>query len=193
MTTPNPSRSVSPEPTKGETFTYVHATSDDRAEDGIWRAIDRRIGYGYSGVSGARELEENEDIRAAIRAVRASEQSAYIPLVEAAEAAKDGAYSERNKTVVALAHMARLAGCRVGVREHDPADVDWDDDWRAILIIDLPTGQASWHFHDSERPMLASFGPYPDEWDGHSTDEKYARLAALVQVPGQQQADTNHG
>lgn len=105
-------------------------------------------------------------------------------LVEAAEAAKNGAYSERNKTVVALAHMARLAGCRVGIREHNPADEGWDDDWRAILMIDLPTGQASWHFHDSERPMLAEFGPYPDEWDGHTTDEKYDRLAALRGLPG---------
>lgn len=92
---------------------------------------------------------------------------------------KDGAYSERNQTVVALAHMARLAGYRVGVREHDLSDTEWGDDWRAILMIELPTGQASWHFHDSERPMLAPFPPYPDEWDGHTTAEKYARLRAL--------------
>lgn len=90
---------------------------------------------------------------------------------------KDGAYSERNQTVIALAHMARMGGCRVGVREHEGED--WDDDWRAILFIDLPTGQASWHFHDSERPLLAAFPAYPDEWDGHTTNEKYDRLRAL--------------
>lgn len=107
---------------------------------------------------------------------------------EGLEEAKDGAYAERNKTVIALAHMARLAGYRVGTHEHEGED--WEDDWRAILMIDLPTGQASWHFHDSERPLLAGFAPYPDEWDGHTTDEKYARLAALAAAPGDVPAPT---
>lgn len=116
---------------------------------------------------------------------RADERRVAEECIAALKAQKDGAYSERNKTVIALAWMALRAGCRVGTREHEG---EWDDDWRAILMVDLPTGQASWHFHDSERPLLAGFPAYPDEWDGHTTDEKYERMRALSK-PAQEAQD----
>lgn len=47
------------------------------------------------------------------------------------------------------------------------------------VFIDLPTGQVSWHVHDSELALF-DFLPTSDQrcWDGHSTDEKYERLLA---------------
>lgn len=47
------------------------------------------------------------------------------------------------------------------------------------MFIDLPTGQVSWHVHDSELALF-DFLPTSDQrcWDGHSTDEKYERLLA---------------
>lgn len=94
--------------------------------------------------------------------------------VAALRAQKDNAYDERNKCVVAMARMAHALGCDVGVGRH--VGDDWEDDWRSILFIDLPTGQVSWHFHDSELELLADLPRYVAPWDGHSTSEKYHRL-----------------
>jgi hypothetical protein len=88
---------------------------------------------------------------------------------------KDGAYSERDQLVAALSRLFPAS-----LERHYPEDDDWDDDWRWVVFIDLPTGQASWHIHDSELPMfdhlLRKAGRV---WDGHSTEEKYKRLAAM--------------
>lgn len=91
-------------------------------------------------------------------------------------AQKDGAYAERNKVLVLLAATATQLGWRVGVGRHPESDTKWEKDWRTILFIDLPTGQASWHFHDSEAHLLSGFPEYPDRWDGHTTEEKYERV-----------------
>jgi hypothetical protein len=53
----------------------------------------------------------------------------------------------------------------------------WDEAWHGCIYIDLPTGQASWHFHDSEAHLFAHLPPYDGEWDGHTTEEKYERMA----------------
>lgn len=89
------------------------------------------------------------------------------------EGAKDGAYSERNMLV------ALLSSCFPSqLQRHPDADETWEDDWRWIVFVELPAGQASWHIHDSE---LKQFGhlrrDLPEiEWDGHTNDEKYARV-----------------
>lgn len=99
-------------------------------------------------------------------------------------AAKDGAYNERDRCVAALAWCSYKLGWRVGVGQHDPNDANWDTDWRTIVFIDFPTGQASWHIHDSEVPLVAGLPAYEGTWDGHSTPEKYARLERLAATKG---------
>lgn len=98
---------------------------------------------------------------------------------EVLERQKNGAYSERNQLVAALSKMFPAS-----LERHPEEDKAWDDDWRWIVFIDLPTGQASWHIHDSE---LAMFDHLPRHigrtWDGHTTDEKYARLASMTPMP----------
>jgi hypothetical protein len=84
----------------------------------------------------------------------------------------DDVYDERNKVVLAFAHMAELMGWDVG-QVVDPAEPDWP-----VLIIDTPAGQVSWHFKREDMP--ASMPPSPEPWDGHDTPEKYARLDRLV-------------
>jgi hypothetical protein len=96
--------------------------------------------------------------------------------LEKLEKAKDGAYRERNQLAAALARAAIAMGFRAGVGEHPEGDKEWEPDWRTILFIDLPTGQLSWHFHDSEWPLLAGLPRYRGDYDGHSTAEKYRRL-----------------
>lgn len=96
------------------------------------------------------------------------------------EAQKDAAYAERNQCVAALARLALRLGWRAGTASHPAEDTAWEPDWRTLVFMDLPTGQVSWHLHDREAPLLEGLPRYGGPWDGHSTDEKYARLAALA-------------
>lgn len=89
----------------------------------------------------------------------------------AAKSEKDIAYRERNLMVRALASLYPSGIRRTAIE-------GWSDDWQGCVYIDLPTGQASWHYHDSEAAMFADLPPYTKPWDGHSTPEKYERLVA---------------
>ena len=94
--------------------------------------------------------------------------------IESLRAQKDAAYQERDMLVAALSKEFDAHLCR-----HPDEDADWDNDWRWIVCVHLPTGQATWHIHDSELSMFAHLRRGENHWDGHSTDEKYRRLAAL--------------
>lgn len=89
------------------------------------------------------------------------------------EARKDAAYLERNQVVAALAKAFPSGVGRTAIE-------GWSEDWHGCVYIDLPTGQASWHFHDSQAYLFADLPPYTGTWDGHDTPEKYCRLAALT-------------
>jgi hypothetical protein len=89
---------------------------------------------------------------------------------------KDDAYLERNKCVVLIVKMALALGLKAGVAQHDPNDKEWEDDWRTVVYIDLPSGQISWHFHDSQKNLLGRLPLYEGLWDGHSTELKYERV-----------------
>jgi len=88
---------------------------------------------------------------------------------------KDAAYSERNKLVAALSKLLPAH-----IERHPKEDLSWEDDWRWIVFIQAPSGQMSWHIHDSE---LLRFGHLKakrgNSWDGHTTEEKYRRLSNL--------------
>lgn len=99
-----------------------------------------------------------------------------------ARAAKDTAYRERNTVLALLARAALALGWRVGTGEHPAEDDSWEPDWRALLFIDTPEGQCSWHFHDSERHLLSGLPRYTDAWDGHTTEEKHQRVEAAMRA-----------
>lgn len=88
------------------------------------------------------------------------------------EKSKDAAYAERNKLVVLLSKLFPA-----GLKE-TPIE-GWDPAWFWCVYIDLPTGQASWHIRKSELPMFSHLKLYKGEWDGHSTEEKYKRIAKI--------------
>ena len=93
------------------------------------------------------------------------------------KAEKDGAYSERNKLVSAL---SKIYPSVIGRHRGD----GWDDDWRNVVYINIPVDgeaqQISWHIHNSELPLFSHLQINEDvAWDGHSTEEKYERLAKL--------------
>lgn len=93
---------------------------------------------------------------------------------------KDIAYSERNKLVCALSKLFPAT------LERHPDNEPWEDDWRWIVYINLPAGQASWHIHDSQIKMFNHLERLVGTvFDGHSTDEKYRRLEALAKIKGE--------
>lgn len=92
------------------------------------------------------------------------------------EARKDAAYLERNQCVALIARMALAMGHRAGVAR--TAIEGWSDDWHGCVYIDLPTGQVSWHFHDSQAYLFDGLPAYAGAWDGHDTPEKYRRVEA---------------
>jgi hypothetical protein len=111
--------------------------------------------------------------------------AARIELAQA-HRAKDSAYTERNRLVHALCSIAQLLGWRCGMRVdegegRDPA-------WQTVVMIDLPTGQVSWHIHESEVAAFKDLPSYSGPWDGHSTEEKYRRLKALQALPSAKMA-----
>lgn len=102
-----------------------------------------------------------------------TERDAARELLREMKQRKDAAYEERNRVVAALAAAHPSGIARTAIE-------GWSDDWHGCVYIDMPTGQASWHYHDSQAHLFAHLPPYTDRWDGHTTDEKYARLAALA-------------
>lgn len=93
---------------------------------------------------------------------------------------KDNAYKERNLCVALIAAYAQWFEHTVGIKKHEGED--WEDGWRNVLFIDLPTGQVSWHLHDSEMPNFPGIGAYQGTYDGHSTEEKYERVKKFIQL-----------
>lgn len=93
--------------------------------------------------------------------------------IKALEAGKNQAYRERNMLVAAL---SRLYPSHLMKHPDDPI---WDGDWRWIVCIEGPAGQMTWHLHDSHLPLFNHLLERENNWDGHTTDEKYARLAKL--------------
>ena len=94
---------------------------------------------------------------------------------------KDAAYDERNRLVALFASMALALGWKAGVGQHeDEPGKEWDADWRTLVMVETPEGQASWHFHDSHNHLVKHLPSYVAKWDGHDTPTKYARLERLM-------------
>lgn len=87
---------------------------------------------------------------------------------------KNLAYSERNELVCFLsrlypAHLSR----------HPDTDTSWDAAWKWIICIHTPKTQLSWHIHKDEKHKFKHLTEQPNDWDGHTTEEKYQRLRVL--------------
>lgn len=95
--------------------------------------------------------------------------------LEEMEARKDAAYLERNKLVALLSAVFPSGIKRTAIE-------GWSEDWHGCVYIDLPVGQASWHFHDSQLYLFNHLDEYRGEWDGHTTEEKYERVAQTIDL-----------
>ena len=124
-------------------------------------------------------------------------QSAYEQGRREGEEAKNNAYHERNLLVQALTQLYPSYLAR-----HDENDTLWEKDWMWIVYVEVPTRvkivsgdqhnhvpqdkwfknetkQVSWHIHDTERHLFDHLEVKENNWDGHTTEEKYRRLQAL--------------
>ena len=75
-----------------------------------------------------------------------------------------GDYDARQAAVLRVLAVASMLGYKVGF--------DFDDKWPDfpyVAMVDLPTGQVSWHMR-----------PFGDAFDGHTTEEKYGRIDAYL-------------
>lgn len=87
--------------------------------------------------------------------------------------AADSLYAERNQLVALLAQLYPAGTKRTDIE-------GWEPEWHGCVYIDLPTGQASWHYHEREAGLFAGLPTYTGEWDGHTTELKYERVAKLI-------------
>ena len=88
------------------------------------------------------------------------------------EAEKDEAYRQRNVLVATLAHLYPSGIRRTNIE-------GWSEDWHGCVYIDLPTGQISYHYHDSQAYLFSDLPPYTNEWDGHDKEKVEYRLLSL--------------
>lgn len=140
-----------------EKMEYERLTSALKEYEGTW---DRCC----SVLAAAVPIEKEDGEWIYEKAVR------YIKMLESQ---KNQAYAERNRLVAALSKLFPAS-----LERHEGEN--WEDDWRWVVYIDLPTGQASWHIHDSELELFQHLERNTGrKWDGHSPEEKYKRLEQL--------------
>jgi hypothetical protein len=83
--------------------------------------------------------------------------------------AHDEDYDTRYGLVLEALSLAHRCGYDAGIG----LDGDGTGEW-PVVYIELPdVGQVSWHLPAHKRP-----------WDGHSTHEKYQRVARFCVMPG---------
>lgn len=75
----------------------------------------------------------------------------------------DTDYTLRNPLILEAMYFAQMLGYPTGFR------IDLEEPEWPIAFIELPTGQVSWHV-----PQHAK------SWDGHSTEEKMARVSRFI-------------
>lgn len=128
----------------------------------LWERDSTGLGVVLGKLSMSRAVAE--DRRAQLATVTAER--------DALREEKNNAYSERNHLVAALAKLFP-SGVRTTSIE------GWDQEWNGCCYIDLPSGQISYHYHDSQSSLFAHLPRYDQPWDGHSKDVVHQRLAAI--------------
>lgn len=124
-------------------------------------ALDNAYGEGY---------QEGYEFgkKAAVAAVR-----------EEFAVALKSAYTERARL---LAYIATWHNAHVGF--NDPEEADWP-----LLTIETGQGQMTWHIAPEDAHLLSHIRHTDEEdrgWDGHTTQEKYARLERLIESSGEE-------
>jgi hypothetical protein len=110
------------------------------------------------------------------RKYEAVEKFAKLVAAEEREATSS-AYKERNQLVALLSTCFPSGKAKTAIE-------GWDEAWHGCVYIEFPWGQASWHYHNSDAWMFEHLPPYNKQWDGHTTEQKYAGIAAAIRARG---------
>lgn len=102
---------------------------------------------------------------------------AVLDAVAAEREAANNAYRERNQLVALLSTLFSSGKAKTAIE-------GWDEAWHGCVYIDFPWGQASWHYHINDEWMFEHLPPYMKEWDGHTTEAKYAEIAKAIRARG---------
>jgi hypothetical protein len=135
-------------------------------------AVDEALGHVNADTPEGRAFLEGYALgRRVERAALAAARRDPEPV---ASAALDGAYRERNAVVAAL---IRSNGWKAEVVMAPDTEGWW------IVYAETPQGQVSWHISPDDMDLFSdwpvAFGTHHSPWDGHTTEEKYRRLAAI--------------
>ena len=144
-------------------------------EDGVSRASAEVFMFDHT-------LVRKRDLETLLAVEAEAASSEGVQLVSTAELERlradlNLAYRERCAVVAAL---IRVGGYPAQVVMAPDAEGWW------IVYAETPAGQVSWHVSPDDmdlfRDIPVAFGTY-SRWDGHTTDEKYRRVAALAPAP----------
>ena len=83
---------------------------------------------------------------------------------------------DRATLVLTIVKLAQKLGYTVGRK----ADPNATRAWKNIVLIDLPTGQVSFHIHLDDFADFESLPIYNESWDGHTLEERNSRLKKMV-------------
>lgn len=137
-------------------------------EERLDRALAELAEHASADVCGRVEFDRVEPARDILRKL-------VDDAVAAMRSRKDAAYLERNRLVALLCTLFPAVHCRTAIE-------GWSEDWHGCVYIELPTGQVSWHFHDTHAPLFAHVPEGSAQWDGHTTEQKYERVAEAVRL-----------
>ena len=123
------------------------------------------------------EVDENHDVWIT-NGYWLRELERFADLVAAMEReATSSAYKERNQLVALLSTCFPSGKAKTAIE-------GWDEAWHGCVYIEFPWGQASWHYHNSDAWMFEHLPPYNKQWNGHTTEQKYAGIAAAIRARG---------
>lgn len=97
-------------------------------------------------------------------------------VTETERKSRERAFYERNQLVSALTKLFP------SYRSIHMDTENMGKSWTNIVYVELPTGQASWHIHDDDLVFFEHLQLKANNWDGHTTAEKYNRLRDLSRV-----------
>ncbi|MDX3019891.1 hypothetical protein [Streptomyces acidiscabies] len=122
-----------------------------------------------------RTAEIADDVTAHAKTLMERRTTTLRERAERAEGERDGAYRERACLVALLAAMTD------GAVTAPATDID-EPGW-TLLYLNLGGRQASWHISPRDHDLFAHVERVGSDdprtqWDGHTTEEKYARIAA---------------
>lgn len=83
----------------------------------------------------------------------------------------DAVYEERDRLVALISSL---------YPSYIAIDEDSEDGFKNVVYIETPEGQLSWHIADKEVPLFSHLVVKDNNWDGHTTEEKYERIENLI-------------